>query len=149
MDFREERREYCCVEIPHDFPTACNNRPLFIQPLVCHPANLQVTAWKCKVSRHYFVSKGKNYPLNYETFLLTISTQYSIEIILTFTLETESCRVTYSFLTQTTCGVILTWWGVIFTYTVITIISCISYITYTVIWIWQVYTGAMWSTWFW
>ena len=77
---------------------------------------------------------------------LTISTQHSIEIVDTFTLKTESCRVTYSFLTQTTCGVILTWREVISTYTKITIISCISYITYTVIWIWQVYTGSMWST---
>ena len=82
----------------------------------------------------------------WQPLILTISTQNSIEIVHAITLKTESCRVTYSFLTQTTCGVILTWWEVIFTYTEMTIISCISYITYTVIWIWQVYTGAMWST---
>ena len=81
-----------------------------------------------------------------DKYKLTISTQYSVESISTFTLETESCRVAYSFLTQTTCGVILTWWRVIFTYTEMTIIPHISYITYTVIWIWQVYAGAMWTT---
>ena len=50
-----------------------------------------------------------NYRLNYEIILLTITTKDSIEIIYTITLKTESCRVTYSCLTQTTCGVILTW----------------------------------------
>ena len=44
-----------------------------------------------------------------QTQKLTICAQNSIEIVHTFTLKTESCRVTYSFLTQTTCGVILTW----------------------------------------